>query len=56
MNENILPPLVNYKNLDPECNLNFVTDINEYETKYMLKKFFGIWWTQRHFSYKEVLK
>lgn len=41
MKGNILPPLVNYKNLDPECNLNFVTDINEYETKYMLKNSLG---------------
>ncbi|MBL7575304.1 3-oxoacyl-[acyl-carrier-protein] synthase II [Peptoniphilus asaccharolyticus DSM 20463] len=41
MNENILPPLVNYKNLDEDCDLNFVTDVKEYKANYILKNSLG---------------
>ncbi len=36
-----LPLLINYKKFDPECDLNFVTEIKEHETKCFLKNSLG---------------
>ncbi|MGF0096248.1 beta-ketoacyl-ACP synthase II [Peptoniphilus sp. SGI.035] len=41
MNENFLPPLINLKNRDPECDLNFVLDAEEYPINYFLKNSLG---------------
>lgn len=41
MNERFLPPLINYKNFDEDCNLNFVTEIKEYDIEYMMKNSLG---------------
>ncbi|MBU5668660.1 beta-ketoacyl-ACP synthase II [Peptoniphilus sp. MSJ-1] len=41
MNNGFLPPLINYKNRDPECDLNFVTDTEERKINYFLKNSLG---------------
>lgn len=41
MNENILPPLINYQNKDPECDLDFALIGEIKETNYILKNSLG---------------
>ncbi|OLR64209.1 beta-ketoacyl-ACP synthase II [Peptoniphilus porci] len=41
MNENFLPPLINFKNKDPECELNFALEAEEYDINYFLKNSLG---------------
>ena len=41
MNENFLPPLINYKNKDEECDLNFALKAEDYKINYFLKNSLG---------------
>lgn len=41
MNEGFLPPLINYKEKDEECDLNFVLSPEEYKINYFLKNSLG---------------
>lgn len=41
MNENFLPPLVNYKNKDEDCDLNFALEPEDYNINYFIKNSLG---------------
>ncbi|MCD1147706.1 beta-ketoacyl-ACP synthase II [Peptoniphilus sp. KCTC 25270] len=41
INENILPPLIHSKYFDEECQLSFVTEIEEHKVDYFLKNSLG---------------
>ncbi|MSS78325.1 beta-ketoacyl-ACP synthase II [Anaerococcus sp. AGMB00486] len=41
MNEGFLPPLINFKNRDLECDLNFALEAEEYPINYFLKNSLG---------------
>ncbi len=41
MNEGIIPPTINLKEKDPECDLDYVTELRKVEIKFALSQSFG---------------